>query len=251
VIRTRRGVSACEELFRQVPLSAGTLLALRRRLRAPNRHYHGLEHLSDLWLLHRRLAPRGPLRRGQAQRLIACATVFHDAVLDPRSTDNEAKSALLWLRCARLAGRLPRTDIRRVADVIEATALHSASRACVVADDKVTRWFIDLDLGAMGACSQRFRRNTAWLRTEAAVVPTAEWERQRLAFLGAVSKRPQIFCTRPIGRVMEAAARANIARELREAEPAPARYGRTNAPRPGPRRRRETDDTTVVTEAPA
>jgi predicted metal-dependent HD superfamily phosphohydrolase len=214
-MRSRRTTTASDELFRQVPLRAGALRLLRRRLSAPNRHYHGLEHLSDLWLLHRRLAPPGKLRLQRTEQLIACAIVFHDAVLDPRRSDNEAASASLWRRCARLAGRLPRADIERVAEAIEATAQHAARRITAAADDVAVCWFIDLDLGGLGACAQRFRRNTARLRAEAATLPGTEWEFRRLGFLHALNRRPRIFCSPRIERAMEAAARANIGRELR------------------------------------
>ena len=86
-------------------------------------HFHNLDHVAEMWLRHRKMA-RGTLRTPRVRRLVASAIVFHDAVYDPRRSDNEAASAALWRRLASRSRRLPRELIRQVATAIEATACH-------------------------------------------------------------------------------------------------------------------------------
>lgn len=52
---------------------------------APDRHYHNLEHLDEVLLLWKRLAPPDPI--------LGLALLYHDVVYKSRANDNERQSA--------------------------------------------------------------------------------------------------------------------------------------------------------------
>ena len=85
-----------QSLLDAVDLPADIRADLLRRMAAPWRGYHGLQHLTVLWARHLRFGRTGPMRRPQVARLIAAAILFHDAILVPGAEDNEARSAELW-----------------------------------------------------------------------------------------------------------------------------------------------------------
>lgn len=219
---SRRQLTALAELFDYCGMPEGALRDLRRRMGAPGRHYHGLQHLADLWLLHRRFGRHSRFRTRSAERLIARVIAFHDAICDPRRDDNEPQSAALWRRLARTGTRMPRGAVERVAQAIEATGRHASGAVAGPGNDLVLHWVLDLDLASIGAPAHRFRRNTSRLRAESIFLPAAEWDRSRLGFLGALAARSTLYHSRRIAAGFEAMARANLARELSEGEGASA-----------------------------
>ena len=184
-----------------------------RRMPRPGRQYHGLEHLEDLWRLHRRFTRQRRLLVPSAQSLIARAILFHNAVYDPARSDNEQKSAALW-RCAARQARTPRGEIARVAAAIAATADHASGAAKGIEDDGTMCWFLNLDHASIGATPHRFHVNAARLRAELRNLAVAEWEDRRLAFLHSLAMRRRIYRSRLLAAALEASARGNIAREL-------------------------------------
>src|SRR5262249_8094638 len=88
---------------------------LERTYQAPDRHYHDLRHIEALRGLARQ--HRAALNDHEA---VEAAIWFHDAVYDPRRSDNEEQSALLAL--ARLGGRAANDRLDRIATMIRATA---------------------------------------------------------------------------------------------------------------------------------
>ncbi len=213
-MRSQRRQRALTELFRRAAVPDAAVRQVRRRMSAPGRHYHGLDHLADLWTQHRLLSRGTAFRVPRTERLIASAILFHDAIYDPDRPDNEAASARLWRRLARL-GPLPRHEIERVAAAIEATADHAAGHLAPTRSDPMLHWMLDLDLTSIGAPWHRFRGNSSLLRAEFADRPAAGWQQRTCLFLGALASRPCIYHSRRIAVAIEATARANIARELR------------------------------------
>ncbi len=57
---------------------------------APDRYYHNLEHLTEMFRVAGRLAPNT-----DDPAAIQLAIWFHDAVYDPRAKDNEVRSGEL------------------------------------------------------------------------------------------------------------------------------------------------------------
>ena len=99
---------------------ADLLDGLLARLREPHRHYHSATHV--MWVLRHveaLLPAADPRTDGDAVRL---AALYHDAVYDPRASDNEAVSAQLARSVAEQLGwTQPQADL--VHALVLATAL--------------------------------------------------------------------------------------------------------------------------------
>ena len=202
--------AALFDLFRHVPLAPSILRDVRRRMSRPSRHYHNLDHVAEMWLRHRKMA-RGTLRTPRARRLVASAIAFHDAVYDPRRSDNEAASAALWRRLASQSRRLPRELIRQVATAIEATACHSDTTVGATCDPWV-RWVLDLDLIPIAASGNRFTANASRLRSEQSHLSAAAWEARSNQFYSALQRRDHIFHCQSLIAAFEANARRHLRR---------------------------------------
>jgi predicted metal-dependent HD superfamily phosphohydrolase len=197
--------SLLSDLFEHVPLPAADLIALRRRMRAPGRHYHNLAHLAEMWRQHRALA-RGALRTPRSERLIASTIALHDAIYRTNRADNEAASADLWRRLAGHRRRLPRGLVRQVATAIEATAHHADPQADPACEPWI-KWVLDLDLCPMASTSHRVRANGSRLRSELRNLSAAEWHERSRRFYGALQRREHIFHSPRLRNAFEGNAR--------------------------------------------
>jgi predicted metal-dependent HD superfamily phosphohydrolase len=174
---------------------------------APERHYHNLEHLGEMFRVAGRLA-------AQTDDLPALqlAIWFHDAVYDTRAKDNEGRSGELAVDLLGPIG-VPASTIERVVRLVKATA-HLAS-----ADppgDRDTAVLLDADLAILGASEERYRRYAAGVRKEYGWVPEADYRKGRAKVLKAFLGRPRIFLTQLVYEEGEVRARANLAAELKE-----------------------------------
>ncbi len=174
------------------------LLDLTRRYLEPHRAYHALPHIADM------------LQRGRDLQLTdvqIAAIWFHDAVYDSQRKDNEAQSAALAVTSLTAEGWAPR-DVQLVERIVLDTEKHVPS----VPEAEVV---IDLDLASLALPWEGFTANTAAVRAEFLHVPEADFRAGRAAFFARMLERKQLFWT-PYGRALEAQARANLARGLRE-----------------------------------
>jgi len=210
----RAAPNGLAELLRLLPITNAARRDLRRRLAEPGRHYHGAGHVALLWRRHRQLGAGSFVTQARWDRLIACAIAFHDAVYDPRRTDNEARSAALWRRAAP---RLHLAERRWVERTILATADHLA------ADPGLARcgpsrlaqaWMLDLDLTPLGERAAEFDMNTRRLRREFAHLPEVAWEAGRIGFLRQMAAAPRLFQTRQLLARFGDRARANLTHAL-------------------------------------
>src|SRR5215213_4768714 len=106
----------------------------------PHRFYHTLEHLNEMFKVAGKLADAAA-----DPSAVQLAIWFHDAVYDPRGTDNEERSAAL---AADLLGPLgvPVETLSHIAAMIRATA-HTATGAV----DADTAVLLDADLAILSA----------------------------------------------------------------------------------------------------
>src|SRR5207249_11551080 len=125
---------------------------LARAYSAPDRHYHNLEHLTEVFRVAARLAAltddTGPVR---------LAIWFHDAVYDSRAADNEARSAELAVQLLGPVG-VPASVLERVGRLVRATAHMADDRP---PGDRDTAVLLDADLAILGAAEDRYRRYAA------------------------------------------------------------------------------------------
>lgn len=195
-----------EKIFLKKPeLLNGILTAYS----APERHYHGVEHIAEMTLL---LAEyRGEFSNWED---VLLATLYHDVVYDAKKSDNEEQSAA---RCQAELPQLgiPAMQIRSICELILATRKHQAS-----SDSKALKFFLDADLAILGAAQARYDRYAADVRKEYVHVPEAEYRTGRSAVLKKFLQRPQLYFTELMRARFEANARENLAREIAELEKA-------------------------------
>jgi predicted metal-dependent HD superfamily phosphohydrolase len=178
---------------------------LRRLLEAyaePRRRYHTAQHLCEcIALLGRHTA----LADEPAE--IAIALWFHDAVYEPRATDNEARSAE-WARETLGEAQVDRQRIER----IEAHIL--ATRHDAVAQGKDGALLVDIDLSILGAPRERFDEYESQVRAEYGWVPDFVFRRKRREFLKELLERPRLYQTPALHDELEARARDNLRHSL-------------------------------------
>ena len=176
----------------------------------PDRAYHNLEHIAEMFNVIERLTP--VIADTDA---VQFAVWFHDAVYDTRAKDNEEQSA-------RLVGELlaplavPRSMIDRVAGLVRATA-HLASTE--PHHDPDTAALLDADLAVLGSTPERYSRYARDIRVEYHWVPEADYQRGRAAVLQAFLDRPRIFHHALTHEVGEERARSNLKEELDSLRP--------------------------------
>jgi predicted metal-dependent HD superfamily phosphohydrolase len=170
-----------------------------------HRHYHTLEHIAEAL----RVAGRLSGDRDDT-RAVQLAVWFHDAVYDPRATDNEERSAqLVHVLLAPLG--LSDELLSWVAALVRATA-HLSD--VTPPPDPETLVLLDADLAILGASEERYRRYAADVRREYADVPDPAYRAGRAAVLGRFLARPRIYHHPLLVAEGEEAARRNLRAEL-------------------------------------
>jgi predicted metal-dependent HD superfamily phosphohydrolase len=130
-------------------------------------------------------------------------------VYDTRAQDNEERSAR-WAEQALRAGGAAGAVASRVAGLVRATR-HEA--APIGADAQL---LVDVDLAILGAPEARFAEYERQVRQEYAWVPEPAFRQGRARVLASFLERPALYGTPWFGERLEARARANLARSLRE-----------------------------------
>ena len=136
---------------------------------------------------------------------------FHDAVYNPKASDNEARSAQLLLDTA------PPIDARSLARahrMIEATAGHFLPDDLDEAATHDCAHFLDMDLGIFGAPPKRFDIYEDQIRREYAHVPSEAFREGRLKILRHFAQRDQLYFTDWGSMRFEGGARHNLARSI-------------------------------------
>lgn len=164
----------------------------------PHRAYHNLTHITDcLWQLDHY---PDPIADRQSLEL---AIWFHDAVYDPRSGDNELKSADLVE--AFLNGTPLATIVR---------SLILATRHDRTPDSPDAAVITDIDLSILGSSPDRYEKYSSAIQQEYAFVPADAYRQGRIMVLSRFIDRPSIYSTPFYRTELEASARANLAAEI-------------------------------------
>jgi predicted metal-dependent HD superfamily phosphohydrolase len=172
---------------------------------APERHYHNLEHLSEMFRVVGRLAPS--IDDPPAVQL---AVWFHDAVYDPRAKDNEARSGELAVDLLGPIG-VPASTIERVVRLVRATSHLDSNDP---PPDRDTAAILDADLAILGSAEERYNRYAGEIRKEYAWVPEQEFRKGRSAALQKFMARPRIYNHPLLFEEGEVQARKNLSAEL-------------------------------------
>jgi predicted metal-dependent HD superfamily phosphohydrolase len=168
----------------------------------PARRYHDVRHLEDC------LARLDDLQVDAATRdLLEMALWFHDAVYDPRATDNEERSAG-WAAEALAAAGVPTAAANEVARLVRLTREHGP------ASDEAGRLMCDIDLSILGGPVEAFDAYERRIRAEYAWVPEEAFRHGRTRILEGLLRRDPLFQTATFQRRFESSARANLRRAL-------------------------------------
>ncbi|MBS2015229.1 MAG: hypothetical protein JST00_20235 [Deltaproteobacteria bacterium] len=181
-----------------------TLRRIRMAYGEGHRAYHTARHVSECL----RLLDDPEVRRRSGGRVeVEAALWWHDLVYDPRSTDNEERSAEDAI--ATLAGiGVSEVVVDRVAAYVLATKTHAS-------DDPGGALVIDVDLSILGESPATFARFERDIRREYAWVPPAAYAAGRATVLRRFLEREHIYATPLFRDRYEARARANIEGALR------------------------------------
>lgn len=183
-------------------LTDSLVISWHRRLLSaysePQRAYHSLQHLEECLLL----LDETKLER---RTLVEMALWFHDAVYNPRATDNEEQSAAL-AEAALIEGRIANVQIAVVKRLIMVTKSHQPS------DDIDEQTLADIDLAVLGASPARFDEYESQIQSEYAWVPENTYRAKRAEILHGFLKREHLYRTTAFQVRFEAQARLNLQR---------------------------------------
>ncbi|MEU1875677.1 metal-dependent phosphohydrolase [Streptosporangium sp. NPDC020072] len=193
-----------EKLMERWRLLAGTEADrlgadLLSRYGEPHRKYHTTAHLTAV--LDHVDALAGSATDPDLVRLAAW---FHDAVYDPRRSDNEERSARLAERALPELGMSPEA-VGTVARLVRLTITHAPEPGD--ADGAV---LCDADLAILASSPQEYAVYAAAVREEYFFVPDELFRQGRAAVLRSLLDLPVIFHVADL----ETRARANIHAEL-------------------------------------
>lgn len=178
--------------------------ALHRAYDEPHRRYHTRRHIEDCL---DRLAAWPGLEAGE-RRLLTWAIWWHDAVYDPRASDNEARSAAMARADLPALGATP-AKAEEVARLILLTAGHRVPEG-----DPLGAALVSIDLSILAAPTTAYDAYARAVRAEYAHVPEETWRTGRAAVLRRFLDAPAIFPDPGFRAAHEAAARANLQREI-------------------------------------
>lgn len=167
----------------------------------PHRHYHTLRHISRCLqeLTEARSHADHPLE-------VELALWFHDAVHDPRRSDNEEASA----RYARetLRKLVKKERLERVTSLILSTRHAEPPKTN---DEKI---IVDIDLAILGSTPDEYREYEEDIRREYGWVPENRFRAGRAELLARFLAREHIYYTDHFREKYEENARANLSHSI-------------------------------------
>jgi predicted metal-dependent HD superfamily phosphohydrolase len=136
---------------------------------------------------------------------------FHDAIYEPGESDNEARSAQLYLQ---LSDGVHANAIRAQVERLIMATLHLG---CSLEDGDAS-YMVDIDLSSFGLPWDEFLRDSQNLRREASHLDDAEYHRNARAFHHNLRSRERFFHTDFFAERFEARAHRNIERYIERFE---------------------------------
>ncbi len=162
----------------------------------PQRAYHSLQHLNECLRVLDEAKASGLMKRPD---LVEMALWFHDAVYDPKGSENEALSAQMAVE-ALGDGEVA----RELARLIMLTKSHQPGEGL---DDA---WILDIDLAIFAQAPARVMEYERQIRVEYAWVPDAVYREKRAEILTGFLNRERIYLTTWARERFEERARENL-----------------------------------------
>ena len=170
----------------------------------PHRRYHTRDHIEQCLAL----LDKVPDLMDSERQILAYAIWWHDAVYDPKASDNEARSA-----------EMAKADLRdfdlsihareEVARLVRLTAGHEVEE-----EDRLGEILVSIDLAILGAPPERYDAYARAVREEYAHVADEAWRTGRAAVLQRFLDAQVIFPDPAFAEWLDAQARDNLTREL-------------------------------------
>lgn len=162
----------------------------------PHRAYHNAKHIADCLSQFDRVR-----HMASHPHEIETAIWFHDAVYDPKASDNEERSAE-W--AAQVLHDAEPSCIERIESLILATKTHKS-------DDQDGTLILDIDLSILGGSPSKFALYDDAIRQEYDWVPFEQYREGRIAVLESFQQRKTIYFTNCFHIKYEQQARENLA----------------------------------------
>lgn len=169
----------------------------------PDRYYHTLEHLAEMFKVAGRL-----INEESDRHAIQLAIWFHDSVYDPRAKGNEELSAAFAEEMLDPLG-VPSASRIKVKKLILVTAHVPLANV-----DPDTAILLDADLAILSAEERRYARFADDVRREYAWVDEQAYRIGRTKVLQSFLDRSRIYLTERMYSAAEEAARHNLRLEI-------------------------------------
>ena len=185
-------------------LAGAAKARLRAAYEAPQRRYHGMQHIADC-LQDLAVAPG---LTDETRLRLAYAIWWHDVIYDPTRNDNEAASAALAQRDLAALGEAPET-CAEVARLICLTAGHQVGD-----DDPEGALLVSIDLAILGRPPEAYDAYARAIREEYAHLPDAFFRPGRAGVLRRMLEAEPLYPDPAYRARLEDQARANLEREI-------------------------------------
>jgi predicted metal-dependent HD superfamily phosphohydrolase len=196
------GFDAWARLVGDSPTSRTEWAAVVAAWSEPHRRYHDLSHLAAVLGLVDALAPAAD--DADAVRLAAW---YHDVVYDPRSAENEARSA--GRARAGLRGLVDDERLAEVERLVLLTVDHDPGP-----DDADGAVLCDADLAVLASPPEAYAAYASAVRAEYGHLSDADFTRGRIAVLERLLDLPVLYRLPENAERWTATARANLTAEL-------------------------------------
>ena len=196
--------------FAPIELAPAQWQTLQDAYATPPRAYHHFGHVRAV-LQHCQQVAAGPGWQQPAE--VYLAVLYHDAIYQAGRKDNEARSAALARKAIAHAPELAGVDAARVEQLILLTARHGELGPDDV--DAEAALFLDCDMAILAAPEAVFAAYDRGVAEEyKGVVPGFLYRAGRRRFLQGLLRKPRIFLSDFFHQQLDAAARANLQRQL-------------------------------------
>jgi predicted metal-dependent HD superfamily phosphohydrolase len=170
----------------------------------PHRRYHTRRHIEQCLAL----LDQVPDLMDSERQVLTWAIWWHDAIYDPKASDNEARSAdLAKVQLRDLDASIHARE--EVARLIRLTAGHG-----VEDEDRLGEILVSIDLAILGATPEAYDAYARAVREEYAHLSDDTWRRGRAKVLQNFLDTTVIYPDASLRDRFEAPARANLAREI-------------------------------------
>lgn len=204
----RRWTELCTSIAAVPETTRAVWLDIAAAYGAHGRYYHTLSHIAALLELSERDASAIADRRA-----FDFAIILHDVVYEPRGGDNEEASAA-WAR-NRLSRLGADAELIDAVEVLIEMSRHRAEEVAEVEPESDLARFLDFDLSVLAAPPPVYAAYAAAIRKEYGLFPDLLYNPGRARVLRGFLQRPHLYCSTSARAAWEAAARQNLASEIR------------------------------------